>query len=1682
MATYISEKQQVQLDFLVQQSLNEVELGYRGLIAKSDGFYQRYDRVNSKLIDSLDFSKYFFNTLKNSPIKATESDDYLLSYNSVSNSSNKISIQSLFASVSGKVDAIHSPVSNIAELQTIKIADYYDEIQGKIITGVKDKTLIFVRSNGLYFYDKNAKDESTLYAPGDVCLIVRPNEINNDYFPGRWISMSVIDGKADYYGEWMIGPSGGHFIADVQYAYGAGSARFAARDFDNNDIILTYARKDELPSIVGLASEIYVQNYSQPKKGLDDYYVTANQLASLGLIHAQHSDDQDLSNLVEKVSGKSLIDDLEILRLSNVFNYNDSIIFGLLDQKVDNANNGLQTINKNVIDAINEINSKTNGKNVAFSFQTLSELNLWLENPDNIALLVTGNDLYIIEEGVPDFWWDGTQKQELETKAIDLTEYVQKTRTINGKQLIIDIVLNADDIAETTDRKWLSSIERTDLSTVKSWIDTNSSSIATHLSDIVKHITSTERTNWNNLVSFPGFGTTHGLAAYGDHNHDGVYLSSFVETDPIFTAWNKSTGISITKSQISDFPTSLSQFINDSGYLTSSSLSTYLPLTGGSMTGSITFDSTHGLAFTNNATIKNGLNGLKIYTASKRFEIEAWYTVMMGNQLYLQNITGGASTLIFQGSQSGTKEYQIMNSIYGMNNTGFSIRNFTDNTVPFYLDGSDNAFFKNYITATQYKVVSGTSSQFLKADGSLDSNTYLSGANLNAYLLLTGGTLTGVLNSSSYANFTQGLFKGDYFMSSPNGGVSITNVDSYSGAITIILPTNISSTMCSMWIDVYLYSTNTSFSVHVGGYTYTNSTWANNPFAMVYGADHTVRLGHDGNSFVIYIGETSSSWSYPQVSVRDVLIGYNPSISDWHKSINIGYSTSLLNVTATIGHKAWTTKNLDPTIYSTHRSEGTNYIDNSYRLYDNYRGGWRTSDDLYVNYAYNAGTATYLRKDFTGATSGDLLYSNIADNDFFRLRVGGTATNQGYVEFATADDGTEPFYFRQYTGVFGSLVRTLTLLDESGNTSIPGTLTTGNNIVSNVITSRAAQTSSYTTAALWTQSFDSTLTGIAFHISGIVGKMLYMNTDQNLYWAGNRIIDSSIIGAQSVNYANNSGHSDFANHLTKQNMGTPDQTGFNGIYYCNVGSTPAPSGSSDGTLIASSYYAAPDTWGSQIYQDYRAGYLYVRGRNNGSWSSWLRIIDSSNIGSQSVSIATRLNGPAHTNGSDGWFRSDGSTGWYNESYGVGIYAKESGNVRTYNGANFISEGNIQSVGDITVGGNVYINQNFGRTLVGVYNASRLQGIYTMGDSYKLPADGTSSGNLYGLAWSHPNAGGQASNLNTHGLLVMQNGTTMAAISQNIWIQGTYYGNGAGLSNINAAWANISGRPTNVSQFSNDSGYVTSSTNRWYDGWVSAPGYDANTIVGSKSGFSYSNNAPNNGALVHFDAGGYNLQLSSNYGEGGTGLNYRTRNGDAGSWNSWYTIFHSGNFTPNKETKLWAESHPNDFYLKNNWDGTYWQLTSNHGASVNVGHADNAGYANLTANVSINYNNDSNSTYQMLWGSGTGIYGTSGIYCNPATDVLYAYTFQLTSDIRSKQNISLINHKPIEVDFKSYEFINNPGKKHYGVIAQELATCNPELIETDERGYLSVNYIDLIMLELSNLRNEVKQLKDKYERT
>lgn len=90
------------------------------------------------------------------------------------------------------------------------------------------------------------------------------------------------------------------------------------------------------------------------------------------------------------------------------------------------------------------------------------------------------------------------------------------------------------------------------------------------------------------------------------------------------------------------------------------------------------------------------------------------------------------------------------------------------------------------------------------------------------------------------------------------------------------------------------------------------------------------------------------------------------------------------------------------------------------------------------------GTVTgSVTRTVTGTNSAELVRGNMASSDFFRILVGGTNVDEGYVEIATADGGNEPIHVRQYTGTFSTITRTATLLDSSGFTIFPKAILLG---------------------------------------------------------------------------------------------------------------------------------------------------------------------------------------------------------------------------------------------------------------------------------------------------------------------------------------------------------------------------------------------------------------------------------------------------------------------------------------------------------------------------------------------------------------------------------------------------------------------------------------------------------------
>jgi len=82
----------------------------------------------------------------------------------------------------------------------------------------------------------------------------------------------------------------------------------------------------------------------------------------------------------------------------------------------------------------------------------------------------------------------------------------------------------------------------------------------------------------------------------------------------------------------------------------------------------------------------------------------------------------------------------------------------------------------------------------------------------------------------------------------------------------------------------------------------------------------------------------------------------------------------------------------------------------------------------------------------------------------------------------------------------------------------------------------------------------------------------------------------------------------------------------------------------------------------------------------------------------------------------------------------------------------------------------------------------------------------------------------------------------------------------------------------------------------------------------------------------------------------------------------------------------------------------------------------------------------------------------------------------TSDSRLKNNIKIAPDATIKTQWKTYESTTELGKKRYGVLAQDLEQEHPEFVHTDDKGYKSVAYTDLLVAKNIELESRIHALE------
>jgi hypothetical protein len=577
--------------------------------------------------------------------------------------------------------------------------------------------------------------------------------------------------------------------------------------------------------------------------------------------------------------------------------------------------------------------------------------------------------------------------------------------------------------------------------------------------------------------------------------------------------------------------------------------------------------------------------------------------------------------------------------------------------------------------------------------------------------------------------------------------------------------------------------------------------------------------------------------------------------------------------------------------------------------------------------------------------------------------------------------------------------------------------------------------------ALWADSSVSPSHGI----SGSNATFAFNGSITSLTVGGQTVIHTGNIGSQSVNYASTAGTaSNISAYTINQSLGTGNTPSFQEAIFGTTGGA--------------------NNQGIQIrYQNYVSGYGRIRFYQSDSNHATIHVFSSSwqngTLAGSSTGAINLDSGTGVTfgawNNPDAYVVTGGQTyargyrgignvaGTGEASYHpAGIYSTGNnwlyGNIMmngySISGANTISGSGLITGGTLRSNTNIYTDQNYGYGLVGVYTSTRYQGVFAMGDSYKLPADGSTTGSLYGLAWSHPNAGGVAGNLNTHGLLVMENGTFLAAISGSIRARDNVMAPAIYDSGSRVAISRGEGR-----QYVEYSRYVYNNGAYSGSGWIEpsdlgvryAASSNYSNSTGSLSGFDKTN--PSFGQVFASDwfrAQGDCGLYSQSYG----GHLRRSNGSSFGNWetfgyerNGWSGFCYVHNYLLNIMSNT---SGDHGFYQEN---GNGWTLFYNRGNNC--------------------------------WGIGTdNTYSGDGFRCVKYGSSQYGWT--TWSDRRAKENISSItgaldtvrNMRGVYFNYISDEAKN----KRVGFIAQELELVLPEAVRyAEEIDEYNVEYAQIV---------------------
>lgn len=173
------------------------------------------------------------------------------------------------------------------------------------------------------------------------------------------------------------------------------------------------------------------------------------------------------------------------------------------------------------------------------------------------------------------------------------------------------------------------------------------------------------------------------------------------------------------------------------------------------------------------------------------------------------------------------------------------------------------------------------------------------------WIFRSGNDNIASINNKGFAAFS--AIGRDSFIAFPDGGSYTTNASTKTGYLRITLPQLRSRTMLKFKVSIYNHGADTSCEYTIAGYNFSNGKWYHcTAYSIGYNGNLSksnlpVYYGETASNSVIYIGDVATNWSYPQIQIHDVVVGYsNYEYKQWCCNWKIDFVTTLENITASI--------------------------------------------------------------------------------------------------------------------------------------------------------------------------------------------------------------------------------------------------------------------------------------------------------------------------------------------------------------------------------------------------------------------------------------------------------------------------------------------------------------------------------------------------------------------------------------------------------------------------------------------------------------------------------------------------------------------------------------------------------------------------------------------------------------